>query len=40
MQQEDGDDTLWMNYGRKMRKLIYIYIYIKFLIDKNNIILV
>ena len=38
MQQEDGDDTLWMNYGRKMRKLIYIYI--KFLIDKNNIILV
>ena len=26
MQQEDGDDTLWMNYGRKMRKLIYIYI--------------
>ena len=27
MQQEDGDDTLWMNYGRKMRKLIYIYIY-------------
>ena len=30
MQQEDGDDTLWMNYGRKMRKLIYIYIYIIF----------
>ena len=30
MQQEDGDDTLWMSYGRKMRKVIYIYIYIIF----------
>ena len=36
MQQEDGDDTLWMNYGRKMRKLIYIYIYIYKIFDRQK----